>query len=127
MIVIRPLILLAALSILTAITTKADEVVKDALKRAGVPPAQVEAQDAWENCTEHAVLKFAPQSEPATIVATAVIAACVPETILYAQIMAEDPIMKKAGVTLAGMQDSIEKASMPELLAKIMAVRASRQ
>jgi hypothetical protein len=127
MIVFRPLILLAGLFIFTATTTRADEVVKDVLKRAGIPPAEVEAQDTWENCTEHAILKFAPQSDPAIIVATAVMAACVPEEIRYAQIMAEDPIMEKVGATVSGMQDSIEKASMPELLAKIMAVRASRQ
>ena len=127
MIIARPLILLAVMLMTPAFTAEADELANDTLKRAGVPPAQVEAQDAWENCTEQAVLKFAPQSEPATVVATAVMATCVPEEIRYAQVMVDDPIIKKTDVTLAGMQASIEKASMPELEAKIMALRASRR
>ena len=62
-----------------------------------------------------------------TIIATAAIAACIPEEIRYAQESAKDPFMQRIGATVGGIQDAIENAAMPGLLARTMAIRASRQ
>jgi hypothetical protein len=130
MIGVRLLTFLAVVLISTSAADADDpsrELAKDMLVRAGTPRAEAEAQDAWLKCTEGAVVKFAPQSEPATIVATAAIAACIPEEIRYAQESVKDPTMRRVGATVGGMQEAIEKAAMPDLLARTMAIRASRQ
>jgi hypothetical protein len=107
--------------------SQTNNTAKDMLTRAGIPRATVEAQDAWERCTDAAIDRFAAQPEPAREVAEAALAACVPEEIAYAQEGARDPIMQRVGVNLAGLQDAIEKTAMPGLLARIMALRAVRQ
>jgi hypothetical protein len=91
-----------------------NDVVKDLLVGAGIPRAEVEAQAAWDGCTEAAVDHFADQPEPARTVAEAAMAACVAE---------EGKYMIATGIRYPA---SIEEATMPKLLARVMAIRAAR-
>jgi uncharacterized protein YecT (DUF1311 family) len=92
------------------------ELAKDMLVRAGIPRAEVEAQDAWEICTETAVDRFADQPEPARTVAEAAMATCTTEKIKYMLATGMNPAYSSA----------VEQATMPQLLARVMAVRAAR-
>jgi uncharacterized protein YecT (DUF1311 family) len=91
-----------------------DAVVNDALVRAGIPRPVVEAIAAWDDCTEAAADKFADQPESAHTVAEAAMATCTAEKYKY---------MRAAGLAYP---DSVEEATMPQLLARVMAVRAAR-
>jgi uncharacterized protein YecT (DUF1311 family) len=106
--------------------SRTEEVVKDALVRAGIPRAEVEAQAAWEDCTDAAVDHFADQAELARTIAEAAIATCEVAEIRCAEEAVKDAIMQQAGATLIGMQHSIETATTPRLLARVMAIRAAR-
>jgi hypothetical protein len=92
------------------------ELAKDMLVRAGTPRAEVEAQDVWEICTETAVDRFADQPESARTVAEAAMATCTTEKIKY---------MRATGMNPA-YSGAVEQATMPGLLARVMAVRAAR-
>ena len=78
-------------------------------------PRRAAAMIAWDNCTKLAAEKFASQPEPAQIVAQAAMAACHKEAGEY--------------MITAGIQwpKSVEEATMPDLLAYIMSIRATRQ
>jgi hypothetical protein len=73
---------------------------------------------AWSDCTEGAVDRVADQPEPARTVAEAAIAACWPEKYRYTAAMGDAPIV-------ANLQ-AIDEASMPDLVARVMANRAAR-
>src|SRR5437762_3402056 len=107
--------LLLAVALSPAVVYAQDEInniAKDMLARAGTPRAAVEAQDAWQRCTDAAIDRFATQPEPAREVAEAALATCVPEEIAFAQEDAKDPIMRRVGVTLGGLHDAIEKTAL---------------
>jgi len=91
-----------------------ESVANDALIRAGIPRPVVEAMAAWDKCTEAAVDKFADQPESAHTVAEAAMAICTAEKHKY---MLADGI---------AYPDAVEQATMPHLLARVMAVRAAR-
>ena len=93
-----------------------EAIVNDALVRAGIPRPVVEAMAAWDECTEIAVDKFADQPESAHTVAEAAMATCTSEKYKY---------MRAAGINLAN-PGAVEQATMPQLLARVMAVRAAR-
>jgi uncharacterized protein YecT (DUF1311 family) len=91
-----------------------ESVANDALVRAGIPRPEVEAMAAWDECTEAAVDKFADQPESAHTVAEAAMATCTAEKYKY---------MLATGIAIP---DAVEQATMPHLLARVMAVRAAR-
>ena len=90
------------------------EIANDILIDAGMPRAEVEAMDHWDNCTSHAIDLFADQPEPARTVAEAAMASCVLEKAKY---------MIAIGVSYP---TAVEEAAMPRLLARVMAIRAAR-
>jgi uncharacterized protein YecT (DUF1311 family) len=75
---------------------------------------QAAAMIAWNDCTEHAAESFADQPEPARTVAEAAMAACTAEETKY---------MLASGIQYPA---SVEGATMPHLLARVMAFRAVR-
>jgi uncharacterized protein YecT (DUF1311 family) len=79
------------------------------------PPTFNEAMAAWGDCTETAVDKLADQSEPAQIVALAAMETCWLEGIKYA-VAAGHP----------ADTESLKQATMPQLLARVMVIRAAR-
>lgn len=92
----------------------ADEIVNDALVRAGIPRAEVEAIGQWDDCTANAADRFADQQEPARTVAEAAMATCVSEEARYLiALHLQHP-------------ESLHEATMPSLIARIMAARAAR-
>jgi uncharacterized protein YecT (DUF1311 family) len=97
-------------------TSRLDDEVNDVLVRAGMPRPVVEAMAAWDGCTEAAVDKFADQPEPARTVAEAAMATCRAEEYKY---------MRAAGINVTDPA-AVEQAWMPDLLARVMAIRAAR-
>jgi enamine deaminase RidA (YjgF/YER057c/UK114 family) len=89
-------------------------VVNEALVRAGIPRPEVEAMAAWDDCTEAAVDTFADQPEPARTVAEAAMATCVGEEGKYLI------------ATHINDPSALREATMPDLLARVMAIRAAR-
>ena len=76
---------------------------------------QVAASLAWDNCTNHAVDLFAPQVETAVSVADAAITSCGLEMVRY---------MAALGIQYP---ESVREATLPQLTARVMAIRAARQ
>jgi len=91
--------------------------VNDALIHAGIPRPVVEAMAAWDDCTEAAVDKFADQPESAHTVVEAAMATCTAEKYKY--------MRAKGIINLAG-PSALEQEMMPQLLARVMAIRAAR-
>jgi hypothetical protein len=77
-------------------------------------PREAAAMTAWDDCIEHAADTFADQPESARTVAEAALGACTVEEAKY--------------VVAAGIRyvDSLREAAMPDLMARVMAIRAAR-
>ena len=113
--------LIIALTLLTATLANAqpplsadEKAVEDALVRAGIGSREaIHAQMVWSHCTESAVDRFSTQPETARTVAEAAMAACVKEEGLY---------MVTSGIQFPA---SIQEASMPGLIARVMSNRAA--
>jgi uncharacterized protein YecT (DUF1311 family) len=89
-------------------------VIDDLLLGAGFSRAEVEATAAWEDCTAAAIDEFADQPEQARTVAEAAMATCGVEKFKY---------MRAVGIQFPA---AVEEASMPDLIARVMMVRAAR-
>jgi uncharacterized protein YecT (DUF1311 family) len=79
-----------------------------------VGPREAAAMTAWNDCIEHAADTFADQPESARTVAEAALGACTAEEAKY---------MVTAGIRYV---DSLREAAMPDLMARVMAIRAAR-
>ena len=77
-------------------------------------------------CAEEAVDKFADQPEPARTVAEAAMATCTPEETKYLLESGKDSTQTGAGEFALSHPEALEQATMPQLLARVMAVRAAR-
>jgi len=119
-----------ALTVALALGAQADEpqsdrakirtIVNEALLSAGVPRAQVEAESAWFDCMDAAVERFAVQPEDARTVAEAAVASCSGKETRY--LLARG----HSDADLLALSKALREAAMPDLLARVMEIRAAR-
>jgi hypothetical protein len=121
-----------ALALALAGTAQADELarsdrdiiregVKEAEIAAGVPRPVVEAEGVWDDCLDAAVERFADQPEDARTVAEAAMASCSVKETRYLLARAHSD-----GPDLLDRIKTLREATMPDLIARVMEIRAAR-
>ena len=95
---------------------------EDMLIRAGMPPAEVYAQSAWEDCVNSAIVRFADQAETAETVAKAAMQTCYSKKLA---LIKSDTVAHKLGISILIQEHAIEDAYLPGFITQVMAMRAA--